>query len=128
MMTEFTMDDHRTGRFRHAFTLIELIGVLAVLAILAAVLVPALIRQMDKLAGDQESAALKSFGDALQQSIMRLTPAHPTNHYIPSHTDWASTVATELGVDVVNVTTNSRRQPRFFLIDPNLNINGGGLP
>src|SRR6266542_2765424 len=60
-----------------AFSLIEMIGVLAVIAILAAVLVPALIRQMDKIAGDQESASLKSFGDALLQSILR-------NRVIPS--------------------------------------------
>src|SRR6266699_331360 len=83
-----------------AFSLIELIGVLAVIAILATALVPALIRQMDRIAGEQESAALKSLSDALQSSIMRLTPAHPTSRYIPSDTDWASTVATELGVDI----------------------------
>src|SRR5437016_3062066 len=71
------------GQAQRAFSLIELIGVLAVIAILAAVLVPALIRQLDKIAGDQESAALKSFGGALQASIMRLTPAHPANHYVP---------------------------------------------
>src|SRR5438477_1564208 len=69
----------RSRDFRHAFSLIELIGVLAVMAILAGALVPALIRQMDKVAGDQESAALKSFGDALQQSIMR-------NRSIPTDT------------------------------------------
>ena len=106
-----------------AFSLIELIGVLAVMAILAAVLAPALLRQMDKMAGDQESAALKSFGDALQASILR-------SRTIPSHTNWASTVATELGVDVASVTNSPRRQARFFLIDPALQIgvNGGGLP
>src|ERR1043166_2153337 len=70
-----------------AFTLIELLGVLAVIALLAGALVPALIRQMDRIAGHQESAALKSLSSALQQSIRR-------NHYIPNHTDWASTVAT----------------------------------
>src|SRR2546425_6792980 len=80
-----------------AFSLIEMIGVLAVIAILAAVLAPALIRQMDKLAGDQESAALKSFSDALQQSIMR-------KRYIPSATDWATNVASELGVDIAAIT------------------------
>ena len=100
-----------------------MVGVLAVMAILAAALVPALIRQMDRIAGEQESAALKSFGDAFQQSIMR-------KRYIPSATDWATNIATESGVDVINVSTNLRRQPRFFLIDPALRIgtNSSVLP
>src|SRR6266487_4069713 len=108
---------------QRAFSLIEMIGVLAVIAILAAVLAPALIRQMDKLAGDQESAALKSFCDALQGSILR-------SRSIPSHTNWAPTVATELGVDIATVTNSPRRQPRFFLIDPALRIgnNSSVLP
>jgi hypothetical protein len=94
-----------------------------VIAILAAVMVPTLIRQMDRIAGEQESAALKSLGDALQQSIMR-------KRYVPGATDWATNIAAELGVDVANVTTNSRRQPRFLLIDPALRIgdNSSGLP
>jgi type II secretory pathway pseudopilin PulG len=98
-----------------------MIAVLAVLAILAAALVPLFIRQMDKVAGDQESAVLKSFGHALQQSIMR-------HRYIPGDADWASRVATELGVDAASVTNSPRNQPRFFLIDQNLSIGGGGLP
>ncbi len=106
---------------QRAFSLIEMIGVLAVIAILAAALAPSFVRQMDKTAGDQESAALKSFGDALQSSIMR-------SRYIPSATDWASRVATELGVDTTAVTDSPRRQQRFFLIDPNLTIAGAGLP
>jgi len=110
----------RPGSLHRAFSLIELIGVLAVMAILAAVLAPSFVRQMDKTSGDQESATLKSFGDALQASIMR-------NRYIPSAVDWATTVATELGVDLAAVTTNPRRQPRFFLIDPGLNINNTGV-
>ena len=114
-----------SGFFRHSsfvirhshrsFSLIELVCVLAVIGILAGMLVPALIRQLDKIAGDQESAALKSFSDALQQSIMR-------NRYIASYDTWASTVSIELGVDASNVSTNARRQPRVFLIDPALRI------
>src|SRR5439155_11697863 len=67
------------GHSYRAFSLIELVGVLTVIAILAAVAVPALIRQMDRIAGEQESAALKSLGDALQQSIVR-------NRSVPSDT------------------------------------------
>jgi hypothetical protein len=48
--------------------------------------------------------------------------------YIPSDADWATTVATELGVDLAAVTTNPRQQPRFFLIDQNLSIAGSPLP
>src|SRR5204863_1709492 len=61
--------------------------------------------------------------DALQQSIVR-------GRYIPSDADWATNVANEYGVDVLSVTTNPRRQPRYFLIDPALQVgvNGGGLP
>src|SRR5437016_14036358 len=70
---------------RRAYSLIQLIGVLAVIAILAAILVPDWVRQMDKTVGASESAALKSFADALQQSIMRY-------RYIPNDTDWASAV------------------------------------
>src|SRR6266496_1794887 len=114
---------HHAASRQRAFSLIELIGGLAVIAILAAVLVPALIRQMDRIASEQESAALKSFGDTLQQSVMR-------KRYIPGASDWATNIATELGVDVANVTTNSRRQPRFILIDPALRIgnNSSVLP
>jgi prepilin-type N-terminal cleavage/methylation domain-containing protein len=109
------------SRRHHAFSLIEMIGVLAVIAILAAVLAPAFIRQMDKMAGDNESAVLKSLGDALQASILR-------SRAIPSHTNWAATVATELGVDVASIMNSPRRQERFFLIDPNLSIKNAGLP
>src|SRR5438552_857859 len=85
----------RSPASARAFSLIEMVGVLAVMAILAAALVPALIRQMDRIAGEQESAALKSFGDALQQSILR-------KRYIPSASDWATNIAAELGADVAN--------------------------
>jgi prepilin-type N-terminal cleavage/methylation domain-containing protein len=113
----------KAGQPHRAFTLIEVIAVLAVLAILAAILVPALLRQMDRLAGEQESATLVSFDEALQQSILR-------NRYIPTYSNMAPAIATELGVEIASVTRNPRGQPRFFLIDPawRIGTNLAGLP
>lgn len=106
-----------------AFSLVELVGVLAVIAVLALLLAPVLVRQIDRIAAEQEGAALKSFAGALQQSAMR-------RRALPAAATWAATIAGELGVDVANVATNARRQPRFFLIDPALRVgnNGSTLP
>jgi type II secretory pathway pseudopilin PulG len=103
-------------------TLVEVIGVLAVLAIFAAVLLPALIRETDKVVADKETANLQAFGNALQQNIMR-------NGYISGAADWLTNVATELGMFVSDVAANTRNQPRFFLIDPGLQVgtNGYGI-
>jgi type II secretory pathway pseudopilin PulG len=104
-------------------TLIEFIGVLAILAIFAAILIPSTVRQLDQVAGDQEAATLKSLSDAFHRGVIR-------HRYIPSQADWANFVATELGVTAQSVTTNGRKQPRYFLIDPALRIgtNSTGLP
>src|SRR5262245_34574802 len=101
--TEITMKHRIPGNAPRAFALLEMIGVLVVVAILAAVAVPALIRQLDRIAGEKESAALRAFGDALQQSIRR-------KRYVPNAADWASVIAAELGVDVAGVSTNQARR------------------
>ena len=100
-----------------------MIGVLAVLAILASVLLPALIREADKLAANTESANLQAYTDALQQSIERY-------RYIPGTRDWATNIASQLGASAMLVSTNARHQARIFLVDPAFQIgtNGGGLP
>jgi type II secretory pathway pseudopilin PulG len=86
-------------------------------SILAAALAPSFVGQLDKTARDQESATLRALGDALQKSIMR-------KRYVPgpANWDWATNIATELGVDTASVTTSPRQQPRFFLVDPALQI------
>ncbi len=105
------------------FTLIEMIGILAAIAILAALLLPALTKQSDKIMADFETATLQSLGDALQRSVLR-------NRYIPGTNDWASAIGTEMSLDISEVVTNSRGLIRYFVVDPNLAIgaNGAGLP
>lgn len=90
------------------FTLIEMIGVLAVLAILAAVLVPALLKETDAAVSNQETATLQSFGNALQDYITR-------NRIIP--VDWTNAIASDYGLDPADVLRNPRGNSRVFLID-----------
>lgn len=104
-----------------AFTLIEVVGVLAVLAILAGVVLTSLTKQTDKLVSDQESATLRAFSDAVQRAILRRS-------YIPGPTDWATTIGNEVALDVSEVVTNSRHQMRQFVIDPNFLIAGNPPP
>src|SRR5205809_1100129 len=110
-----------TRRPARAFSLLELIGVLVVIAILASVLGPAIIRRIDHAAWTKEKADLNSMADALTQSI-------PRTKSVPAFTDWASAVASQVSLPVSAVLTNGRRYARAFLIDPSLSIGGAGLP
>lgn len=106
----------RAGRSRPglglplAFTLIEMLGVLAVIAILAGALVPMLIRQMDRMARENEVKALQRLRDGLERHILR-------QQNIPNHTTFAADIAAELGIAPANVLTNDRKLRRVMLID-----------
>jgi type II secretory pathway pseudopilin PulG len=93
------------------FTMIEMIGVLAVLAILATIIISATPRQLDIAAGNLESTNLVNYANALQNSILR-------NRYIPGTSDVTNAIATELGMDVKDVSINARYNTRAFLFDP----------
>src|SRR6267378_1212145 len=113
------------GRPR-AFSLIEVIGVLAVLAIAAAFFFYSTTASLDVIVSKKENATLQSFADSLQNSILR-------NRYIPGTNDWYSVIATELGASTNTVLTNNLRNPsspRVFMIDPTLQVGvtNGGLP
>ncbi len=94
-----------------AFTLLEVIGVLVILAVLAGFLVPVMLRHLDRVASRQEIHALQTLSDALQQGICR------TRH-IPNQADWPAFIATQAGLDLGAVTNNVRKHPRVFLLDP----------
>ncbi|MGC8886952.1 MAG: hypothetical protein ACP5MG_07330 [Verrucomicrobiia bacterium] len=116
------MKEHSyTGRSSSAFSLIEMIGVLAVIAIAAAILLPNMIKRIDTAAADAEGQTLKSMSDYLKLYIKR-------NWSIPSHTNWADAIALQIGWEKGAVLTNSRGIARAFLIDPNFRINGYQLP
>ncbi len=105
----------------NAFSLIEMIGVLAVIAIAALVLMPNLIKRVDTAAANAEAKNLKLMADSFKLFIKR-------NWSIPTYTNWADAVALQIGWEKGSVLTNGRGISRAFLIDPNLKIAGSQLP
>jgi prepilin-type N-terminal cleavage/methylation domain-containing protein len=99
---------------RQGFTLIEMIGALAVMAILAAALLPALIKHTDKLVADQETATLQALGTALQNNVLRTRSIPP-----PDNTAWVAVVTNELGMNAALVANNPRNRARVFVVDTN---------
>ena len=98
-----------------AFSLIEIIGVLAILGVVAAAVASATIRRLDIAASNLESTNLVSFATALQNSALR-------TRYIPGPTgtsNWVQMIATELNVNPFLISTNSRNLRRVLMVDPN---------
>ncbi|MCX7872776.1 MAG: hypothetical protein N2487_05775 [Verrucomicrobiae bacterium] len=104
-----------------AFSLIEVIGILAIMAIAAAVLIPNIVKKMDIAAANAEAQILKNMSDALKLHIKRTWS-------IPTYTNMADAIAVQMGWDSGAVLTNDRRIARAFLIDPNLRVANSQLP
>jgi type II secretory pathway pseudopilin PulG len=108
--------------FSGAYTLIEIIGVLAILAIIVSILAPYLFKRITEAHINQETQLMAAFEKAFKDNVSR-------NRRIPDHTGWATIVANELGMSVFD-TTNIFKNQRIFLIDPQFRIgpNLTGLP
>lgn len=98
-------------RSRGGFSAIELIGVLAILTILALALLPSMIQTYDRTARELESKTLVKMAEGLRTLILR-------QHRIPDHSTVMQDLATQLGWELTDVQLNPRREPRIFLIDP----------
>jgi hypothetical protein len=89
----------------------EMIGALAVIAVLVAVALPNAIRYLDRVAADREVATLKTLGDRFQKAILR-------QGTIPAQSGWRSFVAAEAGMSSNSVSVNPRYKKRAFVADP----------
>jgi type II secretory pathway pseudopilin PulG len=108
-------------RSARAFSLLELVGVLAVIAILVSFLVPSLIRRLDRAAWVKETQDLGAIANALTLQVLR-------SNNIPDQDGWSQAAANWLVRPVNLITANPRRFGRFYLIDPNLRLPGAALP
>lgn len=111
----FTKNDSIVIQFRRAngFTLLEMIGVLAVMAILAGALAPNLIQLLDEGYESAERQSLATIADSLERSIR-------ANKIIPSAsaTEWPARVAEYSAISAGRVLENERGFSRRLYVDP----------
>ncbi|MFT5104505.1 MAG: prepilin-type N-terminal cleavage/methylation domain-containing protein [Pseudoalteromonas tetraodonis] len=105
------------GPRRAGFTIMELIGVMAILSILASMLVPSIMARITRANSSKESKTLVAIGGALESIILH-------ERLIPDGTKWAGLVADELSVPLDEVTESVGQQPRVYLVDPEITIGG----
>jgi prepilin-type N-terminal cleavage/methylation domain-containing protein len=99
---------------RHAFSLIEVIGVLAILAVVAAVLTPNLARRISRLNGEKEDETLLVLAEGLKRYVR-------TYQSIPGATSWVTNVAAVTGLALNEVRYARPANPetaRVYLIHP----------
>jgi len=103
-----------TCRGTRAFTMMEMIGVLAIISIVAAVLTPNMVRRISRANGEKEDQTLAVLADGLIQSVR-------TYQAIPGQSSWITNVATTTGLalnEVSRVNPNDSASARVYLIHP----------
>lgn len=100
----------RAGSSR-GMSLLEMIGILGIIALLAGVALPVAIRILDRIAADREIAALKTIGEGLQTAIVR-------SRSVPNPAYWVSFVATHAGMDADTIDRTPRKRLRVLVPDP----------
>lgn len=98
-------------RMSGGYTLIELVGVLTIVTILAAVVTENVLEKMKLTTRQTEAANLANFSKALTDSIVH-TKA------VPATTAWAGQIANELSLPQLEVQTTKSGNTRYIVIDP----------
>jgi type II secretory pathway pseudopilin PulG len=112
MKTEAALQNGtKAGLSRAAFTVVEFVGVMAILAVIAATIAPIAVRQTDKSALSKEVATSSTISNALALQIIR-------NKTIPDETTWTNAAATWAMRAASQISVNDRGFARAFLIDP----------
>ena len=111
---------------QRGFSLIEMIGVLAIIAIVAAVLLPSLARKISRTNGDKEDQTLAVLGEGLDRYVR-------TYQVIPGQTSWATNLSVITGLAwnaVFYVDPSDAASARVYLIHPSFTpstASGGGF-
>ena len=96
-----------------AFSLIEFIGVMAIIAIVTAAIAPVAVRRIDIAARTKEVNDLTTISNAIMMQVVR-------SNNIPGAATWAGAVANWLDRPVTNINNTPRKFQRLYLVDPNI--------
>jgi type II secretory pathway pseudopilin PulG len=111
---------------RAAFTMIEVIGVLAIMAMVAAVILPNVARKISRVNGDKEDQMLAVLAEGIQRYVR-------TYQVIPGQNSWSTNAAlmTGLALNAVKyVIPTDSANARVYLIHPSFTpatASGGGF-
>lgn len=109
---------------RRGWTLVELIGVLAIIAILSFVVAANVIERIKAARREAERENLKRIAELLIESVLRA-------HVLPSSTGWIDLVASNTDLSAPQIAANKLGLARVLIPDPTMVVGaaqGGGLP
>lgn len=98
---------------RQGFTLIELIGVLAAMAILASIMAPGIVQTLNRAYATAEESNLETLADQLRLHVERTRSIPSTNVNV-----WTTALAANSEFSAAQIRTNRRNQTRVLVADP----------
>jgi prepilin-type N-terminal cleavage/methylation domain-containing protein len=102
---------------REGFTLLEMIGVIAVMAILAATITPNALRMLDRAAVRAEVDTLHNLGEQTKLFLQAKGWAPGLNPTLPAPT-WDQDLGTFADISSADIVTNKRQIARSYIYEP----------
>ena len=93
------------------FTLIEMIGVLAIISTLAAVLVPNVVKGVDEVVSEAEGRNLTTLASALDSYTT-------SQKAIPNAAAWVAALGSVTSMSTTKINLNERSFQRGYYVDP----------
>jgi prepilin-type N-terminal cleavage/methylation domain-containing protein len=104
-------------KHKHGFTLLEIIGVMAIMAILISVITPNVVRQIARAKADAEDESLVQIGKALEYALKDSGVLAGTNVG-----EWTITLAPYMDVAAPMVSQSLGNGTRRLILDPACNL------